>query len=46
MMSNLKKNTIRVIFALMAFVYVVSHFIHPVHAETATPAIETTQASH
>ncbi len=46
MMSNLKKNTIRVIFALMAFVYIVSHFIHPVHAKDFAPAVETTQILH
>jgi hypothetical protein len=41
-MSNFKKNTVRVIFGLLAVVYIVSHFVHPVRAEGAPVAIEIT----
>lgn len=41
-MSTFKKNTVRVIFALLAVVYIMSHFLHPVRAESAQAAIEIT----
>lgn len=34
-MSPWKKWTVRIVFAIMAFVYIVSHFIHPVHAQSS-----------
>lgn len=34
-MSPAKKWTVRIVFALMAFVYIVSHFIHPAHAQSS-----------
>ncbi|HTV71126.1 MAG TPA: hypothetical protein VMF90_21560 [Rhizobiaceae bacterium] len=45
-MSTFKKNTVRVIFALLAFVYIVSHFVHPVRAEGAPVTTEITDTLH
>jgi nickel/cobalt exporter len=34
-MSTWKKWTVRFLFAVIAFVYIVSHFVHPVHAQSS-----------